>query len=238
MILSAPIYRLKREAKRLSREERIPLNRALDRIARREGFASWSLLAARLASERPSSELLAMLEPGDMVLLGARPGQGKTLLGLELIADAVRSGRAGVFFTLEFSESEARERLRDAVGKADRANELLEVDASDAIGAAHIIDRLRSAPRGTVAVIDYLQLLDQNRAKPPLAEQVATLKDFAAASGTILVFISQIDRSYAPAAKPLPNLADVRLPNPVDLGLFDTACFLNDGKIRVDRLSA
>lgn len=47
MSLSAPIYRLKHQAKRLSREARIPLNQALDRIAKGEGFQSWSLLVAR-----------------------------------------------------------------------------------------------------------------------------------------------------------------------------------------------
>lgn len=47
MSLSAPIYVLKRRAKQLSREAGIPLNQALDRIARDEGFQTWSLLIAR-----------------------------------------------------------------------------------------------------------------------------------------------------------------------------------------------
>ena len=46
MKLSAPIYQLKRNAKRLSREEKIPLHEALDRVAAQEGFGGWSLLAA------------------------------------------------------------------------------------------------------------------------------------------------------------------------------------------------
>ncbi|MFK4531760.1 hypothetical protein ABIF90_009741 [Bradyrhizobium japonicum] len=47
MRLSAPIYHLKRKAKRLSREEGIPLHDALDRIAATEGFSAWSMLAAK-----------------------------------------------------------------------------------------------------------------------------------------------------------------------------------------------
>lgn len=47
MSLSAPIYRLRHKAKLLSREARIPLNQALDRVAKDEGFQSWSLLIAR-----------------------------------------------------------------------------------------------------------------------------------------------------------------------------------------------
>ena len=45
MWLSAPIYRLKRRARLLARNEKIALHVALDRIARAEGFAGWSLLS-------------------------------------------------------------------------------------------------------------------------------------------------------------------------------------------------
>ena len=80
MKLSAPIYALKREAKALSRQENIPLHAALDRIAVREGFSAWSLLATKAASKLGPEDLFASLEPGDMLLLGARPGQGKTMM--------------------------------------------------------------------------------------------------------------------------------------------------------------
>ena len=53
-------------------------------------------------------------------------------------------------------------------------------------------------------------------------------------AGHIVVLISQIDRAYDPGAKPLPDLTDVRLPNPVDLSLFSKSCFLHDGEIRLD----
>ncbi len=47
----------------------------------------------------------------------------------------------------------------------------------------------------------------------------------------IMVFIAQIDRSFEVARKPLPDIGDIRLPNPLDLQLFDKACFLNNGKM-------
>ena len=47
MKLSAPIHVLKRKAKLLAREAETPLNQALDRVAKEEGFSSWGLLAAR-----------------------------------------------------------------------------------------------------------------------------------------------------------------------------------------------
>jgi len=240
MSLSAPVFQLKRQAKQLSRELGIPLHAALDRIARKEGFSSWSLLAAQIpqvSSERPASALIDQLRPGDLVLLGARPGHGKTMMGLELIAEAIKAGRRGVFFTLEFNEQEALDRFQSVARDLEPKPESLQIDASDAISADYVMKRIGSAPRGTIAVIDYLQIMDQRRSEPELSKQVAALKAFAAQSGVIIVFISQIDRVYELSAKPIPELADVRLPNPLDLALFDKACFLNNGQTRIDTLN-
>lgn len=62
--------------------------------------------------------------------------------------------------------------------------------------------------------------------------QVRALRTFARARGLIIVLISQIDRSYDPSLKPCPALEDVRLPNPLDLALFDKALFMNNGAVR------
>jgi replicative DNA helicase len=86
--------------------------------------------------------------------------------------------------------------------------------------------------RGTLVVIDYLQLLDQKRGNPELMQQVRTLRSFARTRELIVICISQIDRSYDPSIKPFPDLEDVRLPNPLDLTLFSKACFLNNGEIQ------
>ena len=234
MKLSVPIYHLKRRARALSRDESIPLNKALDRIARQEGFNSWSLLSAKASVTTPSSELLAQLSPGDLVLLGARPGHGKTLMGLKLIVEAMKLGRRGVFFTLEYNETDVVSRFKTIGGDMSVFTDLFEFDNSNAINADYIMDRLAPAQPDTVVVIDYLQLLDQKRSNPELMIQVRALKAFARDNRLIIVFISQIDRSYDAAAKPCPDLADVRLPNPLDLSLFDKSCFMNDGRMRVD----
>lgn len=97
MRLSAPIYHLKRKAKRLSREEGIPLHDALDRVATAEGFSAWSLLAAKAAGMTPAGKLFPQFRPGELVLLGARPGHGKTLMSLELAVEAMRKGGRAAF---------------------------------------------------------------------------------------------------------------------------------------------
>ncbi|WP_413737013.1 DNA helicase [Sodalis sp. RH21] len=232
MQLTAPIYHLKRKAKILSREGNIPLHEALNRIAVQEGFDGWSLLAAKTSEAAPSAKLFPRLVPGDMVLVGARPGQGKTLMSLELAVEAMKSGNRGVFFTLEYTEKEVLERFQ-AIG-VERENfvGLFEFDNSDNISADYIIKRLATARPGTLVVVDYLQLLDQKRENPELMVQVRSIKAFACDRGLIFVFIAQIDRKYDPLVKPCPDLKDVRLPNPLDLSLFTKTCFLNNGDIQ------
>ncbi|MBI5128416.1 MAG: DNA helicase [Rhodopseudomonas palustris] len=230
MPLSAPLHRLKREAKLLSRDQKIPLHAALDRIAAQQGFARWSLLASTHAQGR-SARLFAQLLPGDMVLIGARPGQGKTLLSVELAVEAMKAGQRAAFFTLEYTEAEVEGRFKAAgVDPAGFAS-LLDLDTSETICADHIVARLATAPRGTLAVIDYLQLLDRRRDTPDLATQVRTLRGFARARGLVFVVISQIHRSFDPSTKSCPDLADVRLINDLDLKLFSKACFLHNGEV-------
>lgn len=238
MKLSFPIFRLKRNARVLAREEGIALNEALDRIARMEGFQAWSHLAKRHADQKPAARLLSRLVPSDLVLVGARPNNGKTFLTLELIVEAAREGRRTAFFSLDFSEADVTGWLDSLTPGWRSLEHAVTIDISDGICAEYIVDRLKESPPGSVSVIDYLQLLDQKRSHPEVAEQVRTLKNFAEASGQIIVLISQIDRSFDPGAKPLPSLADVRLPNPVDLTLFTKTCFLHDGQARLDNLRA
>jgi replicative DNA helicase len=232
MQLSAPVYQLKRKAKLLSREKNIPLHEALDRIAGEEGFSGWSLLAAKASSTAPAGKLFARLAPGDLVLVGARPGHGKTLMSLELAVEAMKSGGRGVFFTLEYTAKDVLDRFRALGVEPARFDGLFEFDDSDFINADYIMKSLASAPRATLVVIDYLQLLDQRRENPELTVQVRALQSFGRERGLIIVFISQIDRSYDPSMKPCPDIDDVRLPNALDLTLFDKTCFLNAGEVR------
>lgn len=229
---SLPIPRLKRKARTLRREEGIPWHAALDRVAGEQGYRSWSLFMARRPAAGPAAGMLARLDPGDLVLLGGRPGQGKTLISLALAVEAMKAGCRGVFFSLEYTQKDIVERLRVIGADPAQFAELFEFDGSDAIGADYIVATLASAPRGTLVVVDYLQLLDQKRDKPELALQLRVLKSFARERGLILVCLSQIDRSFDLSGKPFPGLDDVRLPNPLDLTLFDKACFVNRGEVR------
>jgi len=232
MSLSAPIYLLKQQAKALSRQENIPLHQALDQLAQREGFTAWSHLTAAHAAEKPVQALLSQLRPGELVLLGSRPGQGKTLLSLDLAVQTLRRGGHAAFFTLDFTPTQL-DACFQTLG-ADRAafGERFVFDDSDQICAGYLIETLGIPAPSMLVVVDYLQLLDQRRENPELMVQVRQLRAFARERQVIVVCLSQIDRRFDAATGELPSGADVRLPNPLDLALFDKLCFLHQGKLR------
>lgn len=231
-----PIHVLRRKAKLLSRHRFLPLHAALDAIAAEEGYRTWSLLVSRCGQQqKPAVQFLRALKPGDLALIAARPRQGKTLMGLEMLMASASAGRSCAFFTLEYTTRDVIDRLQALGADFERLNDALRVDCSDTIDAEHIMETLSCSSAGTVAVVDYLQLLDQKRDREPLATQVTALRSFARSRGLALVFLSQIDRSYDASVKPLPDAQDIRLPNPLDLGLFDWMCFLQNGDMSISR---
>jgi replicative DNA helicase len=230
MEVSQPIYHLKRRAKLLSRTEGIPLHAALDRVAREQGFRSWGLLAAHASAHGLPTTILGKLSPGDLFLLAGRPGQGKTLLGLELAVEALKHGSHVAFFTLEYTQTQARRKFRELGGDPVKFASRLQIDTSDEISAAYIIRVLSAADPGTVVLVDYLQLLDQRRGNAALSEQVASLRAFALERGLIIVCLSQVDRAFEETGRRVPNVTDVRLPNPADLSLFSKMCFIHQNQ--------
>lgn len=237
MKLSAPIFRLKRQAKLLSREQGISLHVALDRVASNEGFQRWSQLAAVYDRKKTAKKLLNKLDYGDLILLCAQRDHGKTTLAFELMAETVKEGRRSAYFSLSDYKSDIPKRFAAVGIFLDKPSRSLTYDTSEDICATYIINKMSNAQAGTLIVIDYLQILDQQRQKPSLSKQVSQLKKFALSTESIIVFISQIDRAFDPDSKIIPNITDVHLPNPVDFSLFTQTCFLNNGEIYLDKVA-
>lgn len=234
MKLSAPIFRLKQQAKLLARQEAIPLHEAQDRLARSEGFRRWSHLAAEHGRVNLAQKVLDGLDPGDLVLLAGKRYQGKTTLAFELIAEAIKRQRSSSYFSLEENGPDIEHQL-EAVGVDLAAtSELFFYDTSDEISADYVVERCGEANGSALIVIDYLQLLDQQRSKPVLKEQVDALRAFAHRSKATIVLLSQIDRSFDRSDRAFPSTEDVRLPNPVDLKLFNRTLVIHDGELKFD----
>ena len=64
-----------------------------------------------------------------------------------------------------------------------------------------------------------------------------TLRSFAEATGSTIVTLSQIVRGFDMAERRFPELADIRLPNPIDIAAFTKACFMHQGEARIERLA-
>ncbi|MCP4915061.1 MAG: DNA helicase [Oligoflexia bacterium] len=232
MKLSAPIHVLKNQAKKLKAQKSIPLNKALDVIAQREGFSSWSLLNVKNKESLPSKEdeILNYLNDGDLVLIASRPGLGKTTFTLKLLYQALKEERHSFFFSLEYTHRDVAEKMAGIDQDIGHNNPFFKFDFSDEISANYIIERTKELIKpGSLIGIDYLQLLDQKRTNPELQEQVDSLKSFAKEKNCILIFISQVDRKFEYGEKQ-PSLEDIRLPNPIDLNLFNKVIFLENDK--------
>ena len=233
MTLHPPLFLLKRQAKQRAKNSGVPLHQALDAIAQQYGFECWGLLAARHASADPVTRLAQRIKQGDLLLLAARPLQGKTRIAFGLMAHRLRAGGHAAFFSLDYTEAQMRAQMAAVTDDASVWQQRFQWDCSDGICAATIMAVLQTAPPGCVVVIDYLQLLDQRRDQPTLVDQVKALRDFARRQQLVLVFIAQLKRAVELAPSSTPTWADVHLPNPLNASLFDRKCFVHTQRIIV-----
>jgi len=134
---------------------------------------------------RDLDRITAGFQPGNLIVLAARPSMGKSGLALSIAANVVRKKLPCVFFSLEMSRSEIAQRLMCMEAKVDSHNlrtgrlspdewprltkacALLEevplfIDDTPALSIAALRTRARRLKRQhglSLVVVDYLQLL-------------------------------------------------------------------------------
>ena len=179
---------------------------------------------------RPAQTVLAQINPGEMVLVGARPQQGKTTFCLQMGMVAMQQQSHCYFFSLDAVLSEMQTRFSRLGDSILNHEQRFHFDDSDDISAQYLMQQLAAAPADSLVVVDFLQALEFRRDQPGLDVQLPMLKSFARQQRLEVVFISQIDRR---CEQRLPGVADIKVSNPFDLDVFDRLCFLHEGQLHL-----
>lgn len=178
------------------------------------------------------------LLPGRLMVMGARPGMGKSALALEMAVTAARNGAAVLYITLEMTaleltqralcmlagvcpakaeEKEAMEKL-NAAGREMNGLRLYMRDAGDSSLAAVLgaCRRVRAREgRLDLVVIDYVGLMRTERTKTStrqqeIAEISRGLKRYAIKAQTCILLLSQLNRESDARDDHIPRLSDLR----------------------------
>lgn len=184
--------------------------------------------------------LLMGMQPGQLIVLAARPGMGKTSLGLNILQRSVEaSGLPGVIFSLEMLEHELSLKLLAAKGKIDlkkmKTKDFTQTDLRG-IGAAYqqlgqqpiyindsgsttvldIISRCRKikSEQGLgLVMVDYLQLLRATSdvsREQQISEMSRGLKAMAKELECPVIALSQLNRGVESRVDKRPSTADLR----------------------------
>jgi replicative DNA helicase len=185
-------------------------------------------------------KVLHPFQPGQLIVVGARPGVGKSTVALDLARHAaVKRGVGTVLFSLEMSEREIGHRLISAEGsiplssiithgltdpQMQSALRVLEkvdaaplfVDDTASVGMPHVRSAVRKIARKHpvgLVIVDYLQLMTVARAENrqvAVANLARALKVFAKEQNVPVVALSQLNRGPEHRTDKRPEMSDLR----------------------------
>lgn len=183
-------------------------------------------------------KVLVGLGSADLVLIGARPGMGKTAFAMNIaVSAAKRTGKAVCVFSLEMSAEQLVTRLLSSEGMVDsyhlRSGELTEeewtkiahaasglsetqilIDDTTGITVSGMKSKLRRVKNLGLIVIDYLQLMQSEKRSDSRVNEVAdisrSLKLMAKEFGVPVICCAQLSRSPEKRDDKRPQLSDLR----------------------------
>ncbi len=175
---------------------------------------------------------------GDLILIGARPGMGKTSFALNIgVNVACRKQKAVAIFSLEMGTDQLVSRMLCSEGCVDsnrmRTGELEENDWINLSRAADVLvntdiliddtsgitvtgmkAKLRRVKNLGLVIIDYLQLMQSDRRIDNKVQEVAeisrSLKLMAKDLKVPVICLSQLSRSVEGRSEKMPMLSDLR----------------------------
>jgi replicative DNA helicase len=183
--------------------------------------------------------IIGGLRPGDLVLIAARPGQGKTALAGNIAYNVAVKGYKVGFFSLEMTASKLARRFFASIGRidgdklknaamneeewrrlAEAAGELVELpihidDASNitALDVRARARRLKFKGELDLLIVDYLQLLKPHRGKSREQEVTAmsqAIKSLAKELEVPVLALCQLNREIEKRTMKRPMLSDLR----------------------------
>ena len=183
-------------------------------------------------------KLLVGMAPSDLILIGARPGMGKTSFALNIAAKAARRTKKSVcIFSLEMSKEQLTTRMLSSEGMIDNyalrtgdldptqwsalagvAGELSEyqilIDDTTGLTITGMKAKLRRVKNLGLVVIDYLQLMTSDRKIDNRVQEVSdisrNLKLMAKELNVPVICCAQLSRAPEGRTDKTPQLSDLR----------------------------
>lgn len=181
-------------------------------------------------------DLLHGLRPGEMVILAARPGCGKTALALQVALNVARAGRTALFLSLEMSRVDLgqrilanlggvhHERIRSGCLRPDERRALEEArtlagglrlglveDSATPCSRLRALARRRSSKAGLdLLVVDYLQLMSHPGSPDRFQEVGAISRGLKALARELSVPVMAVSQLSRAAAEGRPRLSHLR----------------------------
>ena len=182
--------------------------------------------------------VLVQLGPADLVLVGARPGMGKTSFAMNIAVNAAKStGKAVCIFSLEMSAEQLVNRMLSSEAMVDshalRTGEIrpedwqriadatamlagceILIDDTSGITVADMKAKLRRVKNLGLVVVDYLQLMQASKSIESRVQEVAdisrNLKIMAKELKVPVVCCAQLSRGPEQRESKKPMLSDLR----------------------------
>lgn len=181
-------------------------------------------------------DMLVLLEPGDVMVIGARPAVGKSAFVTQIIGNLSEAGKCGALYNLEMSDKQIYERmlssntgiglkrvrmakayLGDEKQKVNQANDKLSgynlYLHSGTVKPSDIRNECRNLELDYI-IIDYLQLMESDKPRMNRVNEVGDIskavKRLASGLGVPIILLSQLNRASESRTTKEPELRDLR----------------------------